>query len=64
MRIYLQITGSIFGVVAFGHAIRLALHWPVLLAGWSVPMWLSWVAILAASSLCVWAFRLAGRASR
>ncbi|HXH64615.1 MAG TPA: hypothetical protein VNH42_03780 [Mariprofundaceae bacterium] len=64
MRIYLQITGFIFGVVAFGHALRLILHWPVQLAGWIVPMWLSWVAILAAGSLCLWAFRLAGRTPR
>jgi hypothetical protein len=64
MRIYLQITGFIFGVVTLGHALRLIMHWPVQLAGWTVPMWLSWVAIVIAGSLCVWAFSLTGRAPR
>jgi hypothetical protein len=64
MRIYLQITGLIFGVVTLGHALRLIMHWPVQLAGWMVPMWLSWVAIVIAGSLCIWAFSLTGRAPR
>ena len=64
MRAYLLITGTIFGVVVLGHALRLFLHWPVQLAGWTVPMWLSGVAIVVAGSLCAWAFRLTGRAPR
>jgi hypothetical protein len=64
MRTYLQITGTIFGLVVLGHALRLILHWTVQLAGWAVPMWLSALAILIAGSLCIWAFRLAGRVPR
>jgi len=61
MRAYLQITGFIFGIVALGHALRLILHWPVQLVGWTVPMWLSWVAFFVAGTLCIWAFQLFGR---
>lgn len=42
MRTYLQISGTLFGVIAFGHLLRLFLHWPVDLAGHMVPLWASW----------------------
>ena len=61
MRMYIQVTGAVFGVMALVHVIRLILNWPAQVAGWVVPIWLSWVAILVAGALCVWAFRLAGR---
>jgi len=61
MRMYIQVTGAVFGVMALVHVIRLILNWPAQVAGWVVPIWLSWVAILVAGALCVWAFRLVGR---
>ena len=64
MRSYLRLTGVIFAIVTLGHALRLAFHWHVILAGWTVPMWLSWVAIVLAGSLSLWAFSLTGRVRR
>ena len=58
MRAYLQISGTLFGVIAVGHLLRLFRHWPVDLAGYAVPLWASWVGHLRAGGLSVWALRL------
>ena len=58
MRAYLQISGTLFGVVAVGHLLRLFRHWPVELAGYAVPVWASWVGLLLAGTLSVWALQL------
>jgi hypothetical protein len=57
----MRISGTLFGVVALAHAVRLFLSWPVAVAGWSVPMWISAMALVLTGMLCVWAFRLVGR---
>jgi hypothetical protein len=59
MRAYLQISGSLFGLIAVGHLLRLLRHWPVYLGGHPVPLWASWFGLLLAGGLSVWAFRLA-----
>lgn len=64
MKGYLRLTGVIFAIVALGHALRLAFHWPVAIAGWLVPMWLSWVAVAVAGFLSLWAFGLASKVRR
>ncbi len=51
MRAYLQITGAVFGVMAVLHVMRLLLHWPAQIAGWTVPLWVSWVAVVADGAL-------------
>ena len=58
MRAYLQITGALFGLIAVVHFLRLIRHWPIQLAGYSVPLWASWVGLILAGALCVWAVRL------
>ncbi len=58
MRAYLQISGTLFGLIALGHLLRLFRHWPVDLAGYMVPLWVSWVGLLLAGGLSVWALRL------
>ncbi|MFH1688013.1 MAG: hypothetical protein ABIE70_10915 [bacterium] len=55
---YLRISGSIFGVVACLHIIRLVMGWPVEIGGWSFPVWLSWLGLPAAGGLALWAFWL------
>jgi len=64
MRAYLQISGTIFGVVALAHALRLVERWPVEVAGWALPMWVSVVGFFLTGALAVWAFRALGQAKR
>jgi hypothetical protein len=61
-RPYLWVSGSIFGVVAALHLLRLVNGWPFQVGPWVLPAALSWVALSVASGLCVWAFRLSARA--
>jgi hypothetical protein len=63
MRTYLAVSGTVFGLVALLHLLRLLRHWPAVIAAWNVPLWASGIGLLAAGSLCVWAFRLAARGS-
>jgi hypothetical protein len=64
MRSYFQISGTVFGIVALAHVIRVLQQWPAQVAGWTVPMWVSVVAALLTGALAIWAFRLAGHAKR
>jgi hypothetical protein len=61
MRGYLLISGVIFGVVALVHLQRLVAPWPVVIAGWNVPVWVSVAAVIVAGALCGWAIRLLSR---
>jgi len=64
MRTYVLITAVIFTLVTLGHLLRLVFAWPVVIAGWAVPMWISWVAAPVAGALSVWAFRLSAGTRR
>jgi len=64
MRAYLQISGTLFGLIALGHLLRLFRHWPVDLARHMVPLWASWVGLVLAGGLSVWALRLMRAAPR
>jgi hypothetical protein len=61
MRSYLQISGTVFGIVALAHVLRVIQRWPAAVAGWAVPMWVSVVAALVTGVLAIWAFRAAAR---
>ena len=58
MRAYLQISGTLFGLIALAHLLRVFRHWPVELAGTPVPLWASWAGLALAGGLSVWALRL------
>ena len=58
MRAYLQISGTLFGLIALAHLYRLFRHWPVEIAGNTMPLWASWVGLALAGGLSVWALRL------
>ena len=64
MRAYVQVSGALFGVIAFAHLVRLFRHWPIDLAGHMVPLWVSWLGLLFAGGLSVWALRLLRGMSR
>ena len=63
-RMYLFISGGVFGIVALFHLLRVVRCWPVVLGSWSAPLWLSWLGIVGPSFLCIWALRLAMRSGR
>ena len=52
-RLIHYVAATVFAIVTFVHALRLANGWPVEIGTWSFPMWLSWVGILLAGSLSV-----------
>ena len=54
----LRIAGTIFGIVAAGHAARLATRVPIVVGNWEVPFWLNWVGLVVAGGLCLWLWRL------
>ena len=55
---YFLVSGTIFGLVALFHGLRLVFHWPVRLRSQEIPMALSAIGLIAAAGLCFWAFRL------
>lgn len=64
MRTYLIISGTLFALIALLHLARLMLHWPAVIATWTVPGWVSLIGFLVAGGLSFWAFRLARRLPR
>ncbi len=56
------LAGAIFALIALGHLSRLVFQWPILLGGWSVPLWVNGVALLISGYLAYEGFRL-GRKS-
>jgi hypothetical protein len=57
-KLFHQIAGTIFALVALLQALRLYMGWPVVIGGWSAPMWISWIAMVVASGLSYFAFTL------
>lgn len=64
MRAYLQISSTLFGLIALTHLLRLFRHWPIELAGNTLPLWASWLGLVLAGGLSVWALRLLRAAPR
>jgi len=60
-RVYLLISGIIFGLVAVAHLLRVVNRWELVLGPWSLPMWVSWLGTVVPALLCIWAFRLASK---
>jgi hypothetical protein len=59
---YLMMAGAIFVLVALAHLVRAVMDWPIVIAGWIVPIWLSWVAFVIAAALGYLGLSLAKRA--
>lgn len=60
-RTYLWFSGTIFGVVAALHVLRLVNGWPFQVGPFFLPVVLSWAGVVVAAGLCLWAFRLSAR---
>ena len=54
--------GAIFALVALAHLVRAVMGWPIVIAGWIVPIWLSWLAFVIAAALGYFGLILAKRA--
>jgi hypothetical protein len=59
---YLMMAGAIFALVALAHLVRALMDWPIVIAGWIVPIWLSWLAFVIAGALGYVGLSLAKRA--
>ncbi len=58
---FLTVSGTIFGIMALLHLLRILSGWPARIGTYDVPMWPSWVAVVLAGYLTFSAFRLKGR---
>ena len=64
MRFYLRVSGTLFGLIALGHLLRLLYRVPAELGQWVVPLWASVVGLVVPAALALWAFRLARQVER
>jgi hypothetical protein len=58
------VAGVIFAAVALFHLVRIYMDWPVMIGGWSVPMWVSWIGLVVAGGLAFFGLKLAERDAR
>ena len=49
----LRVAGTVFGIVAAGHLLRLATRVDIVIAGWEVPMGVNALGVLIAGGLCI-----------
>jgi hypothetical protein len=58
MRLYLRVSGLLFGLVAIGHLVRTVRRWPLSIAGHPVPAGVSLLVLVVAGGMAIWAWRL------
>ncbi len=58
--LWLRIAGTIFGVVAIFHLLRILTTVPVLVDGWLIPVWFNWIGLVATGFLCIWLWWISG----
>jgi hypothetical protein len=61
MRLYAQVSGTFFAVIAVAHLVRVLMGWPLQLADLTVPAWASVGGFVLTAGLALWAFRTAKR---
>jgi hypothetical protein len=60
-RLYVILSGGLFGLIALVHLVRLVSQTPAQLGSWTVPFWLSWLGLIVPGFLCVWGLRLGAK---
>ena len=63
MRAYLTVSATLFAILTVLHLARLFAQWPVVIAGWTVPIGVSVAGVVIAGGLSLWAVRLRQRLS-
>ena len=58
---YFVISGTIFGLVALAHLLRVDYQIPINVGDWAFQMWLSWGGFAVAGALWAWAYWLLRR---
>jgi hypothetical protein len=61
---YVAVSGTMFGVMAIAHIVRLMFGWPVRVADQAIPVWFSAVGLVLAGALCLWALRVLSSSGR
>jgi hypothetical protein len=56
----LRVAGSIFGIVAILHLLRLLLNVSIIISGWLLPTWINGVGFIGAALFCILLWKLAG----
>ena len=55
---YLFVSGAFFGLVCFGHLLRIVAGWPMVIGSHEVPMAISWAAVCVTAGLVGWAIAM------
>lgn len=63
MRRYEQVSVAFFCLLAIAQLTRLVFRWPVVVAGFAVPVWVSGVAVVIMAMFAIWGFRAMRRSS-
>jgi hypothetical protein len=58
---WLRIAGTIFGVVAIMHFLRIVTDIPVFIGECLLPVWMNWIGLVATSILCIGLWRISFR---
>jgi hypothetical protein len=56
----MRVAGTVFGLMALGHVLRLVTKAEVLIGGWALPPWASLLGALIGGGLSVWRWRWSG----
>jgi hypothetical protein len=54
---YCAIVGVLFAIGAFVHLTRLLFDWPIVVAGWTMPVWVSLIGLAVATVLAFYGLR-------
>lgn len=54
----LRVAGTIFGIVALLHLLRILTGAGVMISGWELPVWVNWLGFTGASLLSAWLWKL------
>jgi len=60
-RTFLLAAGTVFGIVALAHLMRVFTGADLIIYGWAVPLWLSWIGTAVTAYLAYMSFHLALR---
>ena len=63
-KLWLGIAGTIFGIVAVIHFLRLVTGIPVHIGDWILPLWINWMGLVATAFLCIWLWRLSAKGTK